>query len=134
MGADTGGKDHVQRLSAMPFSLAHLDVRTQLGQVVAGRLVNGYSTQDWVLPLLCRALHFHSQVAGTRAVEVAGVENRDLTSIVPGHLRYRQEMPIILQVGPCSNVRPCISNHVHIFMPNRCCASEFLSIATKQIS
>ena len=67
--------------------------------VVSGRFVNGYATNDWILGYLFRATSGGiMRVSGLRAVEgVAGIENRDFTEIVKGHMAYRGMMPTLLQ-------------------------------------
>ncbi|WVW80014.1 hypothetical protein I302_101987 [Kwoniella bestiolae CBS 10118] len=71
-----------------------LDVRS----VVAGRFVNGYATNDWMLGYLFRATSGGlNTVAGLRPVEtVAGLENVDVTEIITGHMSYRSCMPQLL--------------------------------------
>ncbi|WWD16611.1 hypothetical protein CI109_101039 [Kwoniella shandongensis] len=71
-----------------------LDVRS----VVAGRFVNGYATNDWMLGYLFRATTGGlNTVAGLRPVEtVAGLENVDVTEIITGHMSYRSCMPQLL--------------------------------------
>lgn len=56
--------------------------------VVAGRLVNGFSTSDWVLGLLYRSAAFTNDVAGLRAIDSEAVESIDLTTLAPGHTHY----------------------------------------------
>lgn len=58
--------------------------------VVSGRLVNGYSTNDWVLATFHRMAKTTMNIAGLEPVACEGVENVDLTSIIPGHLLYRK--------------------------------------------
>jgi hypothetical protein len=67
--------------------------------VVAGRLINGYSTRDWVLHFLFRSKAWELGLAGVSPVEGegVGVENVDLTEMVPGHLLYPKSLPNILQ-------------------------------------
>ncbi|ORX33634.1 hypothetical protein BD324DRAFT_638970 [Kockovaella imperatae] len=71
-----------------------LDVRS----VVAGRFVNGYATNDWMLGYLFRATSGGlNTVAGLRPVEVTpGMENVDVTDIIFGHMSYRSCMPQLL--------------------------------------
>jgi hypothetical protein len=58
--------------------------------VVAGRLVNVYSTHDLILAYLYRGASFDLGVAGIQAVTgVPGVENVDVSELISGHLRYR---------------------------------------------
>jgi pimeloyl-ACP methyl ester carboxylesterase len=70
--------------------------------VVAGRFVNGYARNDWVLNYLFRATSggIHT-VAGLRPIEeVPGLENVDVTDKISGHMSYRTFMPLILdQLG-----------------------------------
>lgn len=57
--------------------------------VVAGKLFNVYSDQDWILAFLYRATSIQLGVAGLQAVaNIDGVENLDLSQEVKGHLRY----------------------------------------------
>jgi len=69
--------------------------------VVAGRFVNGFARNDWVLNYLFRATTGGGTVAGLRPIEgVPGVENVDVTDKIAGHTSYRVYMPIILdQLG-----------------------------------
>lgn len=69
--------------------------------VVAGRFVNGYAKNDWVLNYLFRATSGGGTVAGLRPIEnVPGLENVDVTDKIAGHLSYRTFMPLILdQLG-----------------------------------
>lgn len=70
--------------------------------VVAGRLVNGYARNDWVLNYLFRATTGGlNPVAGLRPIEnVPGLENVDVTDKIAGHASYRAFMPLILdQLG-----------------------------------
>ncbi|KAJ3188987.1 hypothetical protein HK101_009058 [Irineochytrium annulatum] len=67
---------------------------------VAGRLVNGYMTNDWILGLLYRTSAGASwkDVAGMRpVVGVPGVENICLDAVIKGHLDYRGSLPLILR-------------------------------------
>lgn len=70
--------------------------------VVAGRMVNVYSRNDWVLAILVR-LHsmvssrMSTSVAGLGSVEVEGVEEVDVSDIVSGHLELGQRLKDILE-------------------------------------
>ncbi|CED85295.1 Uncharacterized conserved protein [Phaffia rhodozyma] len=73
--------------------------KTWLGvrSVVAGRLVNGYARNDWILGYLFRATAAGNTVAGLRPVEgIPGLENFDVTDKIAGHLSYRPMMPLLL--------------------------------------
>lgn len=61
---------------------------TAIRRVVAGRLVNGYSTDDYILAVLSRASSASWGIAGMTKVEVQGVENVQCTG-VDGHLKWR---------------------------------------------
>ncbi|EPX75270.1 DUF726 family protein [Schizosaccharomyces octosporus yFS286] len=68
--------------------------------VVAGRFVNGFKKNDWILGYLFRATSGGiGRVAGLRSIDdIPGMENIDVTDIVPGHLAYREVMPELLSI------------------------------------
>ncbi|KAL1620736.1 hypothetical protein SLS56_009556 [Neofusicoccum ribis] len=58
--------------------------------VVAGRIVNVYSSNDHILGFLYRTSSVQLGVAGLQEVQgVQGVENVDVSAMVDGHTRYR---------------------------------------------
>ncbi|KAB8346240.1 hypothetical protein FH972_023285 [Carpinus fangiana] len=58
--------------------------------VVSGRLVNVYSSNDYLLGFLYRSTSVQLGIAGLQEVhDVAGVENVDASDAVDGHLKYR---------------------------------------------
>ncbi|KAF2834601.1 DUF726-domain-containing protein [Patellaria atrata CBS 101060] len=62
----------------------------KMRSVVSGRLVNVFSTNDYVLAFLYRTSSIQYGIAGLQKVEgVPGVENIDVSELVSGHLRYR---------------------------------------------
>lgn len=72
--------------------------------VVAGRLVNCYSTKDLILSLMFQAKRFSpgvqtilKPVCGTCSVNEAGVENVDVSDLVQGHQDYCLVIGKILQ-------------------------------------
>ncbi|KAI8581319.1 hypothetical protein K450DRAFT_232485 [Umbelopsis ramanniana AG] len=68
--------------------------------VVAGRFVNGYATNDWLLGFLFRASTGGlGSVAGLRPLKNVeqNVQNLDCTDLVKGHLHYRTAMPKLLK-------------------------------------
>ncbi|KAF9786700.1 hypothetical protein BJ322DRAFT_1051458 [Thelephora terrestris] len=70
--------------------------------VVAGRFVNAYARNDWLLNYLFRATSGGlNTIAGLRPLEgVPGLENVDVTDKIAGHMSYRMFMPLILdQLG-----------------------------------
>lgn len=61
-----------------------------LRSAVSGRLVNVYSSNDYLLGFIYRGSAIQYGVAGLQPVEgLAGVENVDASEDVDGHLRYR---------------------------------------------
>ena len=69
---------------------APADARTwsAVRRVVAGRLVNGHCSQDYILAVLSRASDASWNVAGLGPVDVKGVENAACDG-VEGHLKWR---------------------------------------------
>ncbi|KNC99865.1 uncharacterized protein SPPG_05238 [Spizellomyces punctatus DAOM BR117] len=65
------------------------DYWRSIRRVVSGRIVNGYSTNDWLLAFLYRTTNIKYMVPGLSPVKVRGVEDIDVSSIVEGHLKYR---------------------------------------------
>ena len=67
--------------------------------VVAGRFVNGYKRNDWILGYLFRATSTGvGRVAGLQPIENCGdIENLDCTDIVGGHLMYRDAIPKLMK-------------------------------------
>jgi hypothetical protein len=66
--------------------------------MVAGRFVNGYATNDWILGYLFRATSGGvMRVAGLSEVQIPTIENFNVTNDVPGHMAYRAKMPILLR-------------------------------------
>ena len=62
----------------------------KLRAVVSGRLINVYSTNDYLLGFLYRTSSLQYGVAGLQAIEdVPGVENVDASDSVDGHTQYR---------------------------------------------
>ncbi|KAF4313526.1 putative duf726 domain-containing protein [Botryosphaeria dothidea] len=62
----------------------------RIRSVVSGRVVNVYSTNDYILAFLYRTSSIQYGVAGLQKVEdVKGVENVDVSDMVSGHTRYR---------------------------------------------
>ncbi|ROT35017.1 DUF726-domain-containing protein [Sodiomyces alkalinus F11] len=69
-----------------PSSTAHWHV---LRSVVAGRIFNVYSENDYILGFLYRTTSLQLGIAGLQPItDVHGIENLDLSREVAGHLRY----------------------------------------------
>jgi hypothetical protein len=65
--------------------------------VVAGRVVNVYSEQDYILAFLYRTSSIQLGVAGLQEIKVQGVENVNVGKMVEGHLRYRLAVGRVLK-------------------------------------
>lgn len=69
-----------------------------LRSVVAGRLVNVYSDNDYMLGFMMRTSNTQFGVAGLQPITgVLGVENYDASAMVSGHLRYQFLVGTILK-------------------------------------
>jgi hypothetical protein len=64
-------------------------VWAKIRRVVAGRVVNGYASNDYVLAVLTRATTVSWTVAGLGPVEVQGIENVQCKEIT-GHTMWRE--------------------------------------------
>lgn len=70
----------------------------RIRSVVAGRVINVYSTNDYLLAFLYRANNLQYGIAGTQAIpDVQGIENVDISDLVDGHTQYRFLVGKILQ-------------------------------------
>ena len=82
--------------------VANRDDYMRARAVVAGRFVNGYAKNDWILGYLFRLTSGGiSRVAGLAPVEgIPGLENVNVTELVVGHMAYRTAMPrLLMEVG-----------------------------------
>lgn len=62
----------------------------KMRSVVSGRLVNVFSTHDYILGFLYRTSSVQLGIAGLQPVlGVRGIQNVDVTELVDGHLQYR---------------------------------------------
>jgi pimeloyl-ACP methyl ester carboxylesterase len=76
-------------LVGTPASSSSADWR-KIRSVVSGRVVNVYSSNDYILAFLYRSQSIQYGIAGLQAIEgVAGIENVDVSDIVSGHTSYR---------------------------------------------
>lgn len=70
----------------------------RIRSVVAGRVVNVFSTKDFLLAFLYRANSLQYGIAGLQAIpDVKHIENVDVSSLVEGHTQYRFLVGSILQ-------------------------------------
>jgi len=69
-----------------------------LGRIVSGRIVNGYSSSDWLLKFLYRTSSAAFRVAGLQEIKWHDrrVKNVDLTQLVSGHMDYYKKLSEIL--------------------------------------
>ncbi len=67
--------------------------------VVAGRFVNGYNRNDWILGYLFRLTNGGiRRIAGLAAIDdIPGLENMDVSEFVVGHMDYRTAMPRLMR-------------------------------------
>ncbi|TFK42403.1 DUF726-domain-containing protein [Crucibulum laeve] len=73
------------------------DVWASIRRLVAGRIVNGYASDDYILAVLSRVSNASWEVAGLHPVNVKGVENV-LCECVTGHIMWRG------MIGKCLEV------------------------------
>ncbi|KAM0839654.1 hypothetical protein ACQ4PT_060180 [Festuca glaucescens] len=78
-------------------------------KMVAGRLVNVYSTNDWILGVTFRASLLTQGLAGIQAIQVPGVENVDVSDLVVGHSSYLGLMQQILEQLELNTYYPVFS-------------------------
>ncbi|KAI1743917.1 DUF726-domain-containing protein [Xylaria scruposa] len=73
----------------------------RIRSVVTGRVVNAYSTRDYILAFLYRTNSIQFGVAGLQPVlNVKGVENVNVSDLVEGHTLYRHATgPILGRLG-----------------------------------
>uniref|UniRef100_A0A0A9CMQ8 Uncharacterized protein n=1 Tax=Arundo donax TaxID=35708 RepID=A0A0A9CMQ8_ARUDO len=65
--------------------------------MVAGRFVNVYSRDDWILGVTFRASLLTQGLAGIQTIDVPGVEDVDVTELVDGHSSYLSAAQQILE-------------------------------------
>jgi hypothetical protein len=69
----------------------------RIRSVVASRVVNAYSTEDYVLGYLYRSSKLESSVAGLHDIaDVCGIDNVNVSDLVSGHDHYRYVVGKIL--------------------------------------
>lgn len=76
------------------------DVRswTAMRSVVAGRLVNVYSKNDYLLGFMYRTGSWQYGIAGLEKIQgVHGVENLDVSDLATNHIRYQHLVNIVLK-------------------------------------
>ncbi|KAK9173162.1 Protein of unknown function (DUF726) family protein [Cryptosporidium meleagridis] len=64
--------------------------------VVSNRMINVFSRSDWVLAFFYRYMQWGFHVAGISPINVAGVENYDVTGMITSHDQYPDKIRDIL--------------------------------------
>ena len=82
---------------ATGLGAGHSEYWRRARSVVAGRFVNGYSSNDWLLGVLSRYMDWGIAVAGLSPVEEVGVENVDCGSMVSVHTEWGEKIDLVLQ-------------------------------------
>lgn len=67
-------------------------------RVVAGRFINGFSENDWMLGVMYRYQGWAFNSAGIAAIQVHGVENVNLSSVISGHMEYKNKIGVIMDL------------------------------------
>ncbi|KAL3621708.1 hypothetical protein CASFOL_034368 [Castilleja foliolosa] len=81
-------------------------------KVVAGRYVNVYSTNDWMLGVAFRANLLTQGLAGIQRVDVPGIENVDVTEVIEGHSSYLWKTQQILEQLELDTYYPVFNRRV----------------------
>ncbi|PIN26857.1 hypothetical protein CDL12_00401 [Handroanthus impetiginosus] len=88
----------VERVVLLGAPIAIKDMNWEATRkVVAGRYVNAYSTNDWMLGIAFRANLLTQGLAGIQPVDVPGIENVDVTEVIDGHSSYLWRTQQILE-------------------------------------
>ncbi|CAN4109857.1 unnamed protein product [Withania somnifera] len=89
----------VERVVLLGAPIGIKDMNWEVARkVVAGRFVNAYSTNDWMLGVAFRASLLTQGLAGIQPVEISGVENVDVTEFIEGHSTYLWATQEILEL------------------------------------
>ncbi|XP_015063947.1 transmembrane and coiled-coil domain-containing protein 4-like [Solanum pennellii] len=81
-------------------------------KVVAGRFVNAYATNDWMLGIAFRASLLTRGLAGIQPVDVPGIENVDVTELIDGHSSYLWSTQKILDLLDLDAYYPVVLGRV----------------------
>ena len=113
MGPQGLGIVETAALLGTPFGLDP-DTWTQAASVCSFRLINGYTSKDWILALVYRSSSLQRKVAGLVPVELPPqaslspalvLENVCLDGIVHGHYEYRDKLAVIMDFVGLSSGR-----------------------------
>lgn len=78
-------------------------------KMVAGRFINFYSTNDWILGIVFRSSLLTQGLAGIQPVKIPGIENIDVTEAVNGHSAYLAVASEILKEVDLDSFYPVFS-------------------------
>ncbi|TMW62604.1 hypothetical protein Poli38472_005222 [Pythium oligandrum] len=70
----------------------------RIRRMISGRLINGYSEHDWMLAVMYRYQGWALNSAGIGPIEIPGVENVNLSSIIKGHMEYKNKIGAVLDL------------------------------------
>ncbi|GMY12172.1 transmembrane and coiled-coil domain-containing protein 4-like isoform X1 [Fagus crenata] len=65
-------------------------------KMVAGRFVNAYSKNDWMLGVAFRASLLTQGLAGIQPINIPGIENVEVTDLIEGHSSYLWATQLVL--------------------------------------
>ncbi|KAL6583237.1 hypothetical protein OROMI_005315 [Orobanche minor] len=104
----------VERVVLLGAPIAIQDVNWEATRkVVAGRYVNAYSTNDWMLGVAFRANLLTKGLAGIQPVDVPGIENVvDVTEVIEGHSSYLWRTQQILEQLELDTYYPVFNRRV----------------------
>ncbi|VDN54288.1 unnamed protein product [Dracunculus medinensis] len=72
----------------------------QMCRVVGGRIINGYSTSDWLLRFLYRTMNIQFAIAGIGPIDSQKnrkIVNFNLSHLINGHLDYSRKLTEVLK-------------------------------------
>ncbi|KAK3224258.1 hypothetical protein Dsin_011283 [Dipteronia sinensis] len=81
-------------------------------EMVAGRFINAYSTNDWILGVAFRASLLTQGLAGIQPINVPGIENVDVTDLIEGHSSYLWATQQILDQLELDTYYPVFSSKI----------------------
>ncbi|KAI3451031.1 hypothetical protein Pfo_007696 [Paulownia fortunei] len=103
----------VERVVLLGAPIAIKDVNWEATRkVVAGRYVNAYSANDWMLGIAFRANLLTQGLAGIQPVDVPGIENVDVTEVIEGHSSYLWRTQQILEQLELDTYYPVFNRRV----------------------
>jgi hypothetical protein len=109
--AESGHNDGlVERVVILGAPIPIMDENWEAARkVVAGRFVNAYSANDWMLGVAFRASLLTRGMAGIQPIDVPGIQNVDVTELIEGHSSYLWASQKILDELDMDNYYPVFS-------------------------